>query len=50
VQTDARKLFKINTCKSGSKQMTLSVFGMNTYAKPGGGAVMAKEDKTKAGR
>jgi hypothetical protein len=31
--------------------MTLSVFGMNTYEKPGGrGVTIAKEDKTKAGR
>jgi hypothetical protein len=50
VQIRATKLFRTNTYKSVSKQMTLSVFGMNTYAKPGGGAVMAKEDKTKAGR
>ncbi len=28
--------FRINTCKSVSKQMTLSVFRMNTYEKTGG--------------
>jgi hypothetical protein len=29
--------FRINTCKSVSKQMTLTPFGMNTYEKWGGG-------------
>src|ERR1700731_5495880 len=29
--------FRINTCKSVSKQTTLTPFRMNTYAKPGGG-------------
>jgi hypothetical protein len=29
--------FRINTCKSVSKQMTLTPFRMNTYAKTGGG-------------
>src|ERR1700730_3458830 len=29
--------FKINTCKSVSKQRTLSSSRMNTYEKPGGG-------------
>src|SRR6266478_8414558 len=29
--------FRMNTCKSVSKQRTLSPFRMNTYAKPGGG-------------
>src|SRR5438445_12145164 len=28
--------FRINTCKSVSKQRTLSAFRMNTYAKPRG--------------
>jgi hypothetical protein len=28
--------FRINTCKSVSKQRTLTTFRMNTYAKPGG--------------
>jgi hypothetical protein len=28
--------FRINTCKSVSKQRTLTTFGMNTYEKPGG--------------
>jgi hypothetical protein len=28
--------FRMNTCKSVSKQRTLSPFRMNTYAKPGG--------------
>jgi len=30
--------FKMNTCKSVSKQRTLSSFRMNTYAKTRGGA------------
>src|SRR6266404_1850049 len=30
-------LFKMNTCKSVSKQRTLTTFRMNTYAKPQGG-------------
>src|SRR5882757_9801335 len=29
--------FRMNTCKSVSKQKTLSPFRMNTYEKPGGG-------------
>src|ERR1700716_647235 len=29
--------FRINTCKSVSKQRTLSIFRINTYAKTGGG-------------
>jgi hypothetical protein len=29
--------FRINTCKSVSKQTTLTSFGINTYEKPGGG-------------
>src|SRR5229473_149768 len=29
--------FRMNTCKSVSKQRTLSPFRINTYAKPGGG-------------
>src|ERR1700676_1644546 len=28
--------FRINTCKSVTKQTTLTLFGMNTYAKPRG--------------
>src|SRR5258708_29597441 len=31
--------FRINTCKSVSKQMTLTPFRMNTYEKEGGGGV-----------
>ena len=30
------KFFRINTCKSVSKQMTLTPFKMNTYEKTGG--------------
>src|SRR5207302_7075438 len=30
--------FRMNTCKSASKQRTLSPFRMNTYAKPGEGS------------
>ena len=33
--------FKINTCKSVSKQRTLSPSRMNTYVKPGGGGSIA---------
>src|SRR5258707_3738667 len=29
--------FRMNTCKSVSKQSTLTTFRMNSYAKPGGG-------------
>src|SRR5258708_5042414 len=32
-----RNLFRINTCKSVSKQTTLTFFRMNTYEKQGGG-------------
>src|SRR5258708_14274833 len=32
-----RNLFRINTCKSVSKQTTLTLFRMNTYEKQGGG-------------
>ncbi len=31
--------FRINTCKSVSKQMTLTIFRMNTYAKQGEGGI-----------
>ena len=34
---DASKLFRINTCKTVTKQRALSTFRMNTYAKQGGG-------------
>ena len=40
----ANKRFRINTCKSVSKQTTLSAFRMNTYAKGGGGASWNKPD------
>jgi hypothetical protein len=30
------KLFRINTCKGVSKQMTLTLFRINTYEKTGG--------------
>ena len=33
-------LFRINTCKSVSKQTTLTTFRINTYEKPGGGVSM----------
>ena len=33
----ARILFRINTCKTVSKQTTLTTFRMNTYEKTGGG-------------
>jgi hypothetical protein len=29
--------FRINTCKSVTKQTTLTIFRMNTYVKTGGG-------------
>jgi hypothetical protein len=32
--------FRINTCKSVSKQMTLTLFRMNTYEKQGGGVAV----------
>jgi hypothetical protein len=32
-----RKFFRMNTCKSASKQRTLTPFGMNTYEKIGEG-------------
>src|SRR5713226_4303153 len=31
--------FRINTCKSASKQTTLTPFRMNTYEKTGGGGI-----------
>ncbi len=34
--------FRMNTCKSVSKQSTLTPFRMNTYAKPGGEGVPPK--------
>src|SRR5579864_5980865 len=36
VQNSACKLFRMNTCISKSKHMTLTIFRMNTYEKPGG--------------
>jgi hypothetical protein len=33
--------FRINTCKSASKQMTLTLFRMNTYEKPEGGGPLS---------
>lgn len=33
----AHKFIRINTCKSVTKQTTLTPFRMNTYAKPRGG-------------
>jgi len=36
--------FRMNTCKSVSKQRTLSTFRMNTYEKPGGGASTHDQD------
>src|SRR5260370_42355436 len=36
-ETAALTTFRINTCKSVSKQTTLTPFRMNTYEKPGGG-------------
>src|SRR6266849_301339 len=35
--------FRINTCKSASKQTTLTPFRMNTYEKTGGGGTPGKE-------
>src|SRR6266404_7342814 len=35
-ETATLTTFRINTCKSVSKQMTLTTFRINTYAKPGG--------------
>ncbi len=36
-QQDQLTPFRINTCRSVSKQRTLSTFRINTYEKPGGG-------------
>jgi hypothetical protein len=36
--------FRINTCKSVSKQMTLTLFRMNTYEKLGGGGPTCAAD------
>jgi|ERR1700730_23656 len=41
--------FKINTCKSVSKQRTLSPCTMNTYAKTGGGGLLARLAVVEAG-
>jgi len=37
--------FRMNTCKSVSKQRTLTTFRMNTYAKPGGEGVASLRDR-----
>jgi hypothetical protein len=46
--TDAKrhpsKPFRINTCKSVSKQRTLTTFRMNTYAKQGEGGVIVNQN------
>src|SRR5713226_9661771 len=39
---DPSKSFRMNTCKSASKQRTLTPFRMNTYEKQGGGAYFAQ--------
>ncbi len=39
--------FRINTCKSVSKQMTLTLFIINTYAKPGGGGRRRRKSVSK---
>src|SRR3981189_744497 len=39
-RTKALTTFRMNTCKSVSKQRTLSPFRMNTCEKPGGGGHM----------
>ena len=36
----ASKFFRINTCKTVSKQTTLTLFRINTYKKPGGGGLL----------
>src|SRR6266849_8434232 len=47
IPSDSRSLdstlttFRINTCKSVSKQTTLTTFRMNTYEKPGEGGTPA---------
>ncbi len=40
--------FRMNTCKSVSKQRTLSTFRMNTYAKPGGGGPQTRSARLKS--
>jgi len=47
--TDPLSTFKINTCKSVSKQRTLSPSRMNTYAKTGGGGLLARLAVVEAG-
>ena len=37
LQISPASTFRINTCKTVSKQTTLTSFGMNTYGKTGGG-------------
>ena len=40
--------FRMNTCKSASKQRTLTIFRMNTCEKTGGGGVMVNLPATNA--
>src|SRR5260370_39483401 len=42
-ETATLTTFRINTCKSVSKQRTLTIFRMNTYAKQGGGGAPYSE-------
>jgi hypothetical protein len=44
-QTAPLTPFRINTCKSVTKQKTLTIFGMNTYKKIGGGGYESTEAK-----
>src|SRR6266478_6190376 len=37
--------FRMNTCKSASKQRTLTLFRMNTYEKQGGGVVANQKSR-----
>src|SRR6266478_2566313 len=39
-------LFRINTCKSVSKQTTLTSFRINTYEKRGGGGIVPTANRT----
>src|SRR5258706_1805499 len=41
--------FKMNTCKSASKQRTLTPFRMNTCEKPGGGGRDTRDPASKIG-
>jgi len=49
VQFNPSKSFRINTCKTDTKQTTLTSFRINTYAKPPGGRVRTKTSNLECG-